>query len=187
MVADRYGAGRVVVAGALASMAGIYFMWAARSGFDLLVGGVLLGIGVSGTGINALVGAAGRAAPPEKRTSAIAALGMASGIGGFVAFPYTHLLMDLYGWQTSLLLLLATTAIVMPLAWPLAGKPDHSAGLIETAVAGRGLQGGADAPELPAAGDGLLRVRLPRGVLRRAPAGVRGRQGAGRQRRRHRR
>src|ERR1700674_4278827 len=27
MVADRYGAGRVVVAGTLASMAGIYFMW----------------------------------------------------------------------------------------------------------------------------------------------------------------
>ena len=97
LVADRYGAGRVVVAGTLASMAGMYYMWAARSGFDLLVGGVLIGVGVSGTGLNALVGAAGRAAPPEKRTSAIAALGMASGIGGFVAFPYTHLLMDLYG------------------------------------------------------------------------------------------
>ena len=82
-VRDRYGAGRVVVAGTLASMAGMYFMWAARSGFDLLVGGVLMGIGVSGTGLNALVGAAGRAAPPEKRTGAIAALGMASGIGGF--------------------------------------------------------------------------------------------------------
>ena len=95
MIADRYGAGRVVVAGTLASMAGLYFMWAARSGFDLLVSGVLMGIGVSGTGLNALVGAVGRAAPPEKRTSAIASLGMASGIGGFVAFPYTHLLMDL--------------------------------------------------------------------------------------------
>ena len=112
MVADRYGAGRVVVGGTLATMAGMYLMYAAQSGFDLLVSGVLLGIGVSGTGITSLVGAVGRAAPPEKRTSAIAALGMASGIGGFVAFPYTHLLMDLYGWQTSLLLLLATTAIV---------------------------------------------------------------------------
>src|SRR6185295_1191614 len=131
-VADRYGAGRVVVAGTLASMAGMYYMWAARSGFDLLVGGVLMGVGVSGTGLNALVGAAGRAAPPQKRTSAIAALGMASGIGSFVAFPYTHLLMDLYGWHTSLLLLLVTTAIVLPLAWPLAGKPVHGAGLIDT-------------------------------------------------------
>ena len=35
---------------------------------------------------------------------------MASGIGGFVAFPYTHLLMDLFGWKTSLLVLLATMA-----------------------------------------------------------------------------
>jgi len=131
MVADRYGAGRVVVAGTLASMAGMYYMWAARSGFDLLVGGVLMGVGVSGTGLNALVGAAGRAAPPEKRTSTIAALGMASGIGGFVAFPYTHLLMDLYGWQTSLLLLLVTSAVVMPLAWPLAGKPADNSSLVD--------------------------------------------------------
>jgi len=131
MIADRYGAGRVVVAGTLASMAGMYYMWAARSGFDLLVGGVLMGVGVSGTGLNALVGAAGRAAPPEKRTSAIAALGMASGIGGFVAFPYTHLLMDLYGWQTSLLLLLVTSAVVMPLAWPLAGKPADNSSLVD--------------------------------------------------------
>jgi len=57
---------------------------------------------------------------------------MASGIGGFVAFPYTHLLMDMFGWQTSLLMLLATTAIVMPLAWTLAGKPSAGAGMVDT-------------------------------------------------------
>jgi predicted MFS family arabinose efflux permease len=139
MVADRYGAGRVVVGGTLASIAGLYWMYAATSSFDLLVGGVLMGIGVSGTGLTALVGAAGRAAPPEKRTSALAALGMASGIGGFVAFPYTHLLMDLYGWQTSLLVLLATTAIVIPLAWPLAGKPAAGSSLIDRQPLGQAI------------------------------------------------
>jgi MFS family permease len=123
MVADRYGAGRVVVGGIVATVAGFYAMFAAQSPFDLMVSGVLLGIGVSGTGITALVGAAGRAAPPDKRTAAIAALGMAGGIGGFVAFPYTHLLMDLLGWQRSLLVLAATIAAVLPLAWPLSGKP----------------------------------------------------------------
>jgi predicted MFS family arabinose efflux permease len=123
MVADRYGAGRVVVGGVLATMAGLYMMFAARSGFDLMLSGVLLGIGVSGTGITALVGAAGRAAPPDKRTAAIASLGMASGIGGFVAFPYTHLLMDVVGWQMSLLWLAGTLAVVLPFAWPLSGKP----------------------------------------------------------------
>ncbi|HZT48446.1 MAG TPA: MFS transporter [Hyphomicrobiaceae bacterium] len=131
MVADRYGAGRVIVGGTLATMAGFYWMYAATSGFDLLVSGVLLGIGVSGTGITALVGAAGRAAPPDKRTAAIASLGMASGIGGFVAFPYTHFLMDAFGWQASLMLLLVTSAVVVPLALPLSGKPSPTAGLVD--------------------------------------------------------
>ncbi|MFZ1106411.1 MAG: MFS transporter [Hyphomicrobiaceae bacterium] len=123
MIADRYGAGRVVVTGVLATVAGLYVMYAARSPFDLMLSGVLLGIGVSGTGITALVGAAGRAAPPEQRTAAIAALGMAGGIGGFVAFPYTHVLMGLLGWQMSLLVLAGTMALLLPLAWPLSGKP----------------------------------------------------------------
>jgi predicted MFS family arabinose efflux permease len=131
MIADRMGAGRVIVAGVFASMIGLYMMYAARSGFDLLMAGVLLGIGVSGTGITSLVGAVGRAAPPDKRTAAIASLGMASGIGGFLAFPYTHLLMDLAGWQVSLLLLALTTLAVLPFAWPLAGRPDAAAGMID--------------------------------------------------------
>jgi predicted MFS family arabinose efflux permease len=126
MVADRYGAGRVVVGGTLATMAGLYVMYAAQGPFDLMLSGVLLGIGVSGTGITALIGAAGRAAPPDKRTAAIASLGMASGIGSFVAFPYTHLAMDYFGWQGSLLLLTATMALILPLAWPLSGKPTSS-------------------------------------------------------------
>jgi predicted MFS family arabinose efflux permease len=129
VVADRHGAGRVVVSGVLATMAGMYIMYVARSGFDLMLSGILLGIGISGTGLTALVGAVGRAAPPDKRTSAIAGLGMASGIGGFVAFPYTHLLMDVAGWKLSLLLLTLTTSIMLPLAWPLRGKPAATSGL----------------------------------------------------------
>jgi predicted MFS family arabinose efflux permease len=139
MVADRYGAGRVVTGGIAATMAGLYVMFAARSPADLMLSGVLLGIGVSGTGITALVGAAGRAAPPEKRTAAIASLGMASGIGGFVAFPYTHVLMDLVGWQTSLLVLAGTLALVLPLAWPLSGKPT-AAGPADTQTLGQAFK-----------------------------------------------
>lgn len=129
MVADRYGAGRVVVTGALATMVGNYLMYSAQSGTDLLWAGLFLGIGVSGTGITSLVGAVGRAAPPEKRLAAIASLGMAGGIGGFVAFPYTHLLMDLTGWKTSLLLLVVTSAIMIPMALPISGKPTAVAGV----------------------------------------------------------
>jgi MFS family permease len=139
MVADRYGAGRVVVGGILATIAGMYWMYAAQTPYDLIVSGVLLGIGVSGTGITALVGAAGRAAPPEKRTAAIASLGMASGIGGFIAFPYTHLLMDALGWQNSLLVIAATMALLLPLAWPLSGSPANSS-LVDTQTLGQAIK-----------------------------------------------
>ena len=140
MVADRYGAGRVVVSGVLATMAGMYVMYVAQSGLDLMLSGILLGIGVSGTGITSLVGAVGRAAPPDKRTSAIASLGMAGGIGGFVAFPYTHLLMDVAGWKTSLLLLLITTSIMLPLAWPLSGRPAAGAGIVDQQTLGGAIR-----------------------------------------------
>jgi MFS family permease len=140
MVADRYGAGRVVVSGVLATMAGMYVMYVAQSGLDLMLSGILLGIGVSGTGITSLVGAVGRAAPPDKRTSAIASLGMAGGIGGFVAFPYTHLLMDVAGWKTSLLLLLITTSIMLPLAWPLSGRPAPGAGMVDQQTLGGAIR-----------------------------------------------
>ena len=66
---------------------------------DLLISGVLMGIGVSGTGVTSLVGTIGRLAPPEKRLSAIASIGMAAGIGGFVALPVMHFLIEMVGWQ----------------------------------------------------------------------------------------
>lgn len=122
-VADKYGAGRVIVISALATVTGLAVMFGAGSALDLYVSGVLLGIGVCGTGVTALVGAVGRAAPPERRIASIASLGMAAGIGGFVAFPYTHLFIEWLGWQQSLLVLAVTAGLMIPLAYPLSGKP----------------------------------------------------------------
>ena len=186
MIADRYGAGRVVVAGTLATMAGMYLMYAAQSGFDLLISGVLLGIGVSGTGLNCAGrrGRPRRAAREAHQRHRLARHGRRHRrVRRLSLHAPAH---GPFGWKTSLLLLLATTAVMLPLAWPLAGKPDRRRRPGRHADAGCGLQGGPHASELPAAGHRLLRVRLPRGVLRRAPAGVRGRQGARPQRRRHR-
>jgi predicted MFS family arabinose efflux permease len=140
-IADKYGAGRVVVFGATCTALGLLAMWAAADRAQLLLSGVLMGLGVAGAGINALVGAVGRAAPPEKRTQAIAAIGMGSGIGILLALPYTHvlmnglgwqmpdipLLMDGLGWKGTLLVLSATTVLMLPLAIPLSGRPVHAA------------------------------------------------------------
>jgi MFS family permease len=117
LVADKYGTARVVIVGALATMAGLVLMWAATTGTMLLLSGVLLGIGIGGTGVSALVGAVGRAVPAEKRPQALASLGMAAGIGGFVAFPYAHVFMELIGWKATLLVAAATIGLVIPLGF----------------------------------------------------------------------
>lgn len=127
-IADKYGAGRVVVAGVLLTMAGNYILYAAHSGDALMWSGVFLGLGTASAGINALVGAVARAAGAEKRTAAIAAVGMAGGIGNFAAFPYTHALMEVFGWRGSLLAAAATLALLLPVAWFVSGRPQAQSG-----------------------------------------------------------
>lgn len=122
-ISDKYGSGRVVIFGGLCTAAGLWLMYTASAAIELYFSGVLLGFGVAGAGINALVGAVGRAAPPELRAAAVAKLGIGSGIGLLVALPYTHFLMEAVGWQTSLAILAATAMIMLPLAWPVSGKP----------------------------------------------------------------
>ena len=53
-IADKAGAGRVVVFGATSTALGLIGMWASTSRLHLLVSGVFLGLGVAGAGINAL-------------------------------------------------------------------------------------------------------------------------------------
>jgi predicted MFS family arabinose efflux permease len=125
-MSDRYGSGLVVVCGGLATASGLYMLYSAKSESDLLISGVLLGLGVAGSGINALVGAVGRAAGPERRTAAIAKLGIGSGIGVLIAIPYTHFLIETFGWQTSLAILAATALMIIPLAIPLSGRPKQA-------------------------------------------------------------
>jgi predicted MFS family arabinose efflux permease len=129
---DRFGAGRIIILCVLATVAGLYLMYAAASTADLLVSGVLMGIGVSGTGITSLVGTIGRLAPPEKRLSAIASIGMAAGIGGFVSLPVMHLLIELVGWKQSLLWLMAITVLLIPLARPISGKASRQEGQVRS-------------------------------------------------------
>ena len=131
-IADKYGVGRVLVVCALSTVTSFYLMATAHTPLDLYIAGVLTGIGVAGTGVTALVGAVGRAAPAEKRTAAIASLGMASGIGQLIAFPYAHILIETIGWKASLMVISATCLMILPLAWPLSGKPAAHSGPVRS-------------------------------------------------------
>lgn len=126
-LADKYGAGRVAVIGAILTMAGYYSMYVATTGLHLTIAGIGMGLGTGFCGVTVMVGVVGRYASPEKRTSAIAAVVMANGIGNFLAFPYTHVLMETLGWRNSLLAVIATLALILPCAWFLRGKPKGAA------------------------------------------------------------
>lgn len=122
-ISDKYGTGIVVTFGAVTTTIGLLLMYVADSELVLFLSGIFLGFGVAGAGVNAVVGAVGRAAAPEERSAAIAAIGMGAGVGILVALPYAHLLMSQLGWQTSLLVLAATASLILLLAWPVSGKP----------------------------------------------------------------
>lgn len=122
-LADKYGAGRTAALGVLCSMAGFFLITQAATGTGLLVAGVLLGLGSGGSGVSALVGAVSRAVPPERRTAAIASLGMATGIATFLAYPYVHVLIESFGWRSSLLMVAATITLTLPLTLLLPGRP----------------------------------------------------------------
>ncbi|SDF28875.1 MULTISPECIES: MFS transporter [Thalassobaculum] len=124
-IADRYGPGRVAAAGGLAYALGLWLM--VIGGADgLLAGGVLIGLGLSGSGFTVLLGAVGRAAPPEQRGKALGLAAMGGSLGQFLALPYVHFLIDGTGWQTSLLILAASALLIVPLALGTAGRPAES-------------------------------------------------------------
>jgi len=122
-IADRYGAGRITFAGIALVILGYYLLYAAQSAPDLMWSGIALGFGVGACGLTVMVGVVGRAASPARRTSAIAALGIANGIGNFIAFPFTHLLMESLGWRGSILAVIATLTLLLPCIWFVSGKP----------------------------------------------------------------
>jgi len=126
-VADKYGAGRVAAAGGLFYAGGLGVMTLSGDGTQLLVGGTLIGIGLSGAGFSVILGTVGRAAPPEKRGLALGLASTFGSFGQFAALPYIHMLIGDQGWVAAMLILVATVLVVVPLAFGLAGRPAEGA------------------------------------------------------------
>ncbi len=115
-VSDRFGAVRVVLAGTAFYIAGLLLMATAAGGSQLVFAGTLIGIGISGTGFTAVLGVVARAAPPERRASALGLTTMGSAIGQFVALPYADVILEATGWVTTLWIMAGTAALMAPLA-----------------------------------------------------------------------
>ena len=123
-LSDKFGARWVLLGGAALYAGGLVVMATAGSETALSLSGLLIGLGIAGSGFTAVLGVVGRAAPPEKQALAISLTSMGSAIGQFVALPYTHLLIGGTGWVMTLLILAGTAAIMAPLGFALGSGPN---------------------------------------------------------------
>lgn len=117
MIADKYGAARVMVAGTALYAIGLVMMSSATTGWELsLSAGVLIGIALGCTGFSIVYGVIGRAFPPEKRSTALGIAGAAGSFGQFAMLPYGQKLISLFGWNEALLILALTILFIAPLS-----------------------------------------------------------------------
>lgn len=120
MVADRWGAARVVAAGLVLYALGLLGMAQAQSSLALVVAcGVCIGVALSGTGFGVVYGALSRLVAPERRGWALGLAGAVGGVGQFVLVPATQGLIGGWGWAVALVVLSMAAALAMPLAMPL--------------------------------------------------------------------
>lgn len=126
-IADRFGAGRVLVAGGLMYAGGTVLMAMSTSAASLtLTGGVLLGLGLSGASFTIVLAAFARLVPPERRSWSMGLATAAGSLGQFLFAPLGQAFISSYGPVTALLLLSCFVALVPLLAGALTGRGDQA-------------------------------------------------------------
>jgi MFS family permease len=123
MIADRFGAGRVLVASAALYAVGLCAM--AVSSTPLAFGlsaGLAIGMALSGTTFGVVLGVVSKVVSPEKRSVALGIASAGGSFGQFAMVPYGQALITGLGWFTALLVLAATVSLIVPLAAGLAGR-----------------------------------------------------------------
>lgn len=123
-LADRHGSGRVAAAGgvlyalslALAAMAG------SAVGLNLSLG-FLAGFAMTGITFVVVLGAVGRAVPPERRGAAIGIATAGGSFGQFLLVPLTQGLIGSFGWRETMLIGALLSLLIVLLARGIAGLP----------------------------------------------------------------
>lgn len=123
-LADKHGAGRVVVVGAVIYIIGLAGAALATSALGLhLSFGVLVGMALSGTTFVVVLGAVGRVVSPDKRSLAFGIVTAGGSLGQFIVVPIAQKLLAAFGYQQALYIMAAMVALCILLAIGVAGRP----------------------------------------------------------------
>ena len=125
--ADRYGSGRVVLAGLVCYILGLIGMSVITAPVGMyLNAGLLLGAALGGASFGILLAVIARTVPPEKRSVSMGIATASGSFGQFALLPITQYLISHYGWHAALFGLALIVALIIPLVAPLSGKPAPS-------------------------------------------------------------
>jgi MFS family permease len=117
MLADRFGAWKVLVMGGLMYALGLLLMAVTSHPLTFtLSAGVLIGIAQSGSTYAVIYGVLGRTVSADKRSWAFGVAAAAGSFGQFVMIPIETWLIGRLGWQGALFLLAGTALLIVPLA-----------------------------------------------------------------------
>ncbi|MFN4118370.1 MFS transporter [Acidovorax sp.] len=120
MVADRFGAFRVLIGGAVLYGLGLAGMALSPTPtLFALTAGVLIGAAQAGTTYAVIYGVLGRQIAPEKRSWAMGVAAAAGSFGQFLMVPVEGWLIAGLGWQQALLALSMAVLLIVPLAFGL--------------------------------------------------------------------
>ena len=116
MLADRFGAFRVIVFSCLLYALGLWGMaQAASPAWLALTLGVMVGAAQAGTTFAIVFGIIGRNIPAEKRSWAMGVVSAAGSFGQFLLVPTSSYMIEHIGWHQALLVLAAGMLMVLPL------------------------------------------------------------------------
>jgi MFS family permease len=148
-LADKHGAGRVVLAGALLYALGLIGAAFATDAIGLHISfGIFIGMAQSATTFVVVLGAVGRVVSPEKRSSAFGIVTAGGSLGQFLVVPLASRLLRDIGYHETLLIM----AVMVGLC-----------GLLAIGVAGRAGSSGTEEVEQQTAREALQEAVVHRG------------------------
>lgn len=105
ILADRYGAIKVIVGGALLYSIGLYVASQAAMASELFLGlSLMVGLGLAGATNVIVLGAIGKVAPNEKRGAIFGTVIASGSLGMFIFVPGAQHLISEIGWREAMLL-----------------------------------------------------------------------------------
>ena len=123
-LADRFGAGKAIVAGSVLYVAGLVLMALSQTGPMLAVSaGLLIGLGLSGTSMPIVFGAIVRSTPPERRSLAMGIAMSVGSLGQFAMLPGALSAIEAFGSAATLLAFAGLGVLTAPLAVALTERP----------------------------------------------------------------